>query len=245
VRLHGERLIRTDGHFIGREVTGPKFMLTLDGVRYQFETAKVREYLRDPARGWPMRPNRRNGRSGNMPRQARRLADRRLLDLIDAHPQWNIRTLAEQLRIAHPSVSRRIARLRLAGVLTCGSEGWETHERPGLDIDDDPLHGRTLLSLLRSFASLSVYRAAKLAAITKHAAHRILDGLAARGLVVIEDNRACITSAGVASLAPPRSTRFVRTIGLPAQGVRKPPSTFGLPPTRAELAELDNSLGCG
>jgi hypothetical protein len=212
VRLDGDRLIRTQGHFSGREITGEKFLATIDGARFQLDAPKVREYLADPTAGRPMRFNRRNGRTGNLSRKARKIADHKVMALMIERPTATVSQMAAMLGISHPSISRRIARLRSAGVIGCGEDGWEVETPVAAHAahDDDGSYIRAaVVTVLRSYSAISAYRLAKLTGRTKHQTANALVELAAQGLAFAVNNHWSLTQA---ALKPP-----------PVSVVKRPP----------------------
>jgi hypothetical protein len=118
-------LVRRDGHFAGKSITSARFMCVIDGVQFQFETSKVKTFLRTG--NWSRRPNRRNPSGQNGPRTAadRRRADDKLLRLMARRPKATVCELAEAFKVTHPVLSRRIHRLKEMGLVSHGPAGWE------------------------------------------------------------------------------------------------------------------------
>jgi hypothetical protein len=112
LELRDGALYRRSGHHSKSPIKGEIF--TFAGRR--LETAQAKAFLANPEAGWPARPNRRNGRTGNISKAARKAADEKLTRLVVRRPKANVRQLAAALGIASSAVSRRFGRLKRAGV---------------------------------------------------------------------------------------------------------------------------------
>jgi hypothetical protein len=66
----------------------------------QIEAAAAREFLRDGS--WPHRPNKRNGRTGNLTVRERDKADKKVIRLARKHPHAGVRELAKLIGIGEP-----------------------------------------------------------------------------------------------------------------------------------------------
>jgi hypothetical protein len=91
----------------------------------QFETSVVKAFLKTGC--WPMRPNRHNWTRRNGPRtaKARKVADDKVMRLMAKKPLIGVRQLAHALNLTHPTVSRRIMRMKELGLVDHGPNGWE------------------------------------------------------------------------------------------------------------------------
>jgi DNA-binding transcriptional ArsR family regulator len=92
-------------------------MATLDGVRFQVETNKVKTML---ATGrWPLAPNRRNrtGKNGARIASSRHHADEKLFALMRERPMAGVSQLARALGVSHSVLSRRIAKMKEGGLV--------------------------------------------------------------------------------------------------------------------------------
>jgi hypothetical protein len=126
-------LVRRSGHFAGRPVARSRFLVTLDGVRFQLETSKVIAFLADLVAEWPTRANAHNRSGRNGPRTAadRRIADERLFALMRAQPHAAVRALARMLGISHAGLSRRVMKMKeLRTVEIDGDGAWSVPPAP-------------------------------------------------------------------------------------------------------------------
>jgi hypothetical protein len=82
----------------------------------------VKGYLKTGV--WASRPNKRNGRTGNITKAAREASDVRLMALMAERPKARVIELAAALGVSHPCVSRRATRLKMAGLVSLGPSGW-------------------------------------------------------------------------------------------------------------------------
>jgi len=113
-------LVRITGHLKNKPIVGERFLT----AGRQLETAAVREYLSTGQ--WPCRPNRRNRerKRGAETKAAREAADHRLVTLMRQRPGAGVRELAALIGMSHPCVSRRVARLKLLGMIDHDSGLW-------------------------------------------------------------------------------------------------------------------------
>jgi hypothetical protein len=93
-------LVHANGHHAGRKVVNVRFLATIGGVRFQFDTAATIGFLKTGE--WSRRPNPRNKSGRNGPRTR----------------------VAAALGVTHPVVSRRVAKLKERGVVKHGENGW-------------------------------------------------------------------------------------------------------------------------
>jgi hypothetical protein len=108
---------------------GGHVSITVNGATRRVDVGKVKTFLTTGR--WPKLPKRRNAVGARTP-AASKIVDSKIIQAMRERPGAGVRELAQALKMAHPSVSRRIVKLKMLGVVDHDEQGWviEAPHRP-------------------------------------------------------------------------------------------------------------------